>query len=102
MHNLLGSDYPSFPGFHELVVLISIVTVALEFTLPFVHWVYRWQRVIIPIGLGVHALFYVLIPVKTFSVLMFVLYIAFLHPDWVHRTLALAGAGSLKDETGGT
>jgi hypothetical protein len=93
MHNLLGSDYPSFPGFHELVVLISIGTVVLEFVLPFVLWVYRWQKVFIPLGLMVHALFYVLIPVKTFSVLMFVLYIAYLHPESVHRVLGMAGAG---------
>jgi hypothetical protein len=99
MHNLIGSDYPTFPGFHEFIVFVSIVTVAFEYTLPFVIWVYRWQKVFIPAGLAVHALFYVLIPVKTFSVLMFVLYIAYLHPDWVHRSLALAGFGGLGDES---
>jgi hypothetical protein len=61
------------------------ITVALEVALPIGLWVPRWQRFFVPLGVLLHGLFYVLLPVGTFSLTMCVLYLAFLPAQVVHR-----------------
>ena len=67
--------------------LTAIITVALEYALAFGMPFARARRYLIIPGLLLHAGFYVLLPVSTYTVTMFVLYVAYLNPDAVHRTL---------------
>lgn len=67
--------------------LLSIVVVVVEYFLAFAIFVPRWRAFVLPIGLALHAAFYVLLPVNTYSATMMVLYLALLDPDAVHRFL---------------
>ena len=65
----------------------AIVVVVVEYFLAFAIFVRRWQAFVLPIGLALHAAFYVLLPVNTYSATVMVLYLALLDPDAVHRFL---------------
>lgn len=82
-----GSDWPDRPGFRALFAAMAVVVVALEYLLPFGLWSRRLQPWLIPIGITLHALFYTLLPVGTFSVTMVACYLAFLDPQVVHRVI---------------
>jgi len=84
----LGSDVYG-PWLGWVMVGMAWATIVLELALPVLLFV-RVPRVQVPAfaaGTLLHGVFYVLIPVKTFSVQMFAGYLAFLHPDDVHRIL---------------
>lgn len=91
--NLLGSDPLPFGGFDTLCMVtawgVMFVEYGLAFGLPF----QRTRRVMLPIGLILHAGIYLTLPVTTFSVEMFILYLAFLDPRAVDRALEQAGFG---------
>ena len=80
----VGSDYPGFPGFHELMLLGAWGSVALEFVLAVGLFVSRTHRWLLPAGLLFHAVMYVTLPVATFSATMALLYLAAVSPDRVH------------------
>lgn len=82
-----GSDYPTWPGFHALVVASAFATTALEYALAVGLWVPRWRRALLPVGVAFHLALYYLVPVSTFSATMCLLYLAFLDPDRVHAAL---------------
>lgn len=94
MEYYFGADYPSLPGWHVLMVLCAITVILLEYLLGVALWSKRWQRILIPLGIALHAGFYVLLPVSTFSVTVVILYLAYLDPDDVHRTLDQLSAPS--------
>jgi hypothetical protein len=50
-------------------------------------WIPRWRNAFLALGVALHAVFYVLIPVETFSVTMFALYLAFVDPEDVDRVV---------------
>ena len=83
----LGSDMPRWPGFHELMAAIGSGTVALEYALG-VGMLFAFTRrwLVIP-GLLLHAGFYVLLPIVTFSATMFVLYLAYFDADTIHALI---------------
>ena len=98
MYLFFGSDYPPFPGFAAFMALTAVIVVGLEYVLAIGLWIPRFQRVLIPTGLLLHALFYYLIPVATFSVTMAVLYIAYLDPAIIAKlTDRMAGKRSGSD-----
>ena len=66
---------------------IAVGTVAFEYLLSFGIHVRRWHWWLLPAGMLLHALFYVLLPVGVFSANMVLLYLALLDPDEVHRFL---------------
>jgi hypothetical protein len=66
---------------------LAVTVVAVEYFLAFAIFVRRWQAFVLPMGLALHAAFYVLLPVNTYSATMMVLYLALLDPDAVHRFL---------------
>jgi hypothetical protein len=70
-----------------VLAVLSIVVVVVEYFLAFAIYVRRWQAWVLPIGLALHATFYILLPVNTYSATMMVLYLALLDPDAVHRFL---------------
>ncbi|MEZ4236296.1 MAG: HTTM domain-containing protein [Myxococcota bacterium] len=83
-----GSDFVPTGPVHLAFAAASIAVTALEFVLAFGLWVGRWQRWLVPVGLATHAAFYLLLPqVYTFSCTMALLYLAFLDPGAVSRTL---------------
>lgn len=87
-----GSDYPQIPGFHAVMLLLGVGTTVLEYALAIGLWFPKPRRVLVPMGLMLHAGFYVLLPVSTYTTTMWALYLAFFDPAAVHRTVdALLG-----------
>jgi hypothetical protein len=70
-----------------ILPVLAIIVVVVEYVLAFAIFVRRWQAFVLPMGLALHAAFYVLLPVNTYSATMMVLYLALLDPDAVHRFL---------------
>jgi hypothetical protein len=70
-----------------ILPVLAIIVVVVEYGLAFAIFVRRWQAIVLPIGLVLHAAFYVLLPVNTYSATVMVLYLALLDPDAVHRFL---------------
>ena len=82
-----GSEPVELPGLTVLLALASVIVVALEYVLPFALFVPRWRRWAVPVGLLLHGVFYVFLPVGTFSLTMAVLYLAYLDPQAVHDAI---------------
>jgi hypothetical protein len=70
-----------------ILAVLSIIVVVVEYFLAFAIFVRRWQMFVLPLGLALHAAFYMLLPVNTYSATVMVLYLALLDPDAVHRFL---------------
>lgn len=87
LYYYLGSDYPRWPGFHAMMVSISWGTVLLEFALAFGLPFRRTRRWLVVPGLLLHASFYTLLPVLTYSVTMWALYLAYFDADRVHAAI---------------
>lgn len=85
MNYYTGAALPDPWWFTALLAATGTFVVVLELVLPWGLFVRRLQPVLIPMGIVLHLLFYVLIPVNTFSLLMICLYLAYLPPDSVHR-----------------
>ncbi|MCO4746059.1 MAG: HTTM domain-containing protein [Proteobacteria bacterium] len=92
MHTLyLGSDASTIPGFHTAMMLASVAVIALEYFFVVGLWVRRWQWWTFPLGFAMHAAFFILLPVGTFTATMFALYIAFVDADALHDWLDRMG-----------
>ena len=63
------------------------ITVILEYVLPFALWFKKMRWWAVPVGLTLHALFYYLTAVGTYSLTMWMLYLVFFDPDDVHRLI---------------
>ncbi len=86
-------DYPYWlPGFHEFCMFGAWFTLVVEYVLPFALFVPRFQRWLIPAGFLLHAMFFVVLPVGTFTCTMMLLYLAYLKPEQVRSVL-----GSMTD-----
>lgn len=84
----LGSDLPLGTGLRLAAVALAVAVTALEFALALAPWWPRLRRIALPLGVVMHAAFYVLLPVATFSATVVLLYLAALDPDAVARALA--------------
>jgi hypothetical protein len=78
-------EHPHALWFEAGCAIAAWMVVVLEYLLPFALFVPRWQRVLIPVGLVLHGLFYILLPVGTFSVTMATLYVAFVSGETLRR-----------------
>ena len=81
MRLYFGSDIPSFPGFGALMVLLSWSAIFIE---PMIGLGLLFRRTRWPalwLGLFFHGLIYWTLPVGTFSVTMWLFFIAFFPPD---------------------
>jgi hypothetical protein len=67
--------------------LLAWGTTALEFALAFGLFFPRARRYLMLAGLLLHGVFYAVLSVFTFTVTMWILYLAFLDPDQLHRFL---------------
>jgi hypothetical protein len=79
-----GSDYPALPGFHEVMILTAVGVLLVELALAVGMFMRRTHRWLLPIGILFHGVMVVTLPVATFSVTMWLLYLAVLDPDRVH------------------
>jgi hypothetical protein len=70
-----------------LLPALATFVVAVEYFLAFTILVRRWQMFVLPVGLALHAAFYLLLPVNTYSATVMVLYLALLDPGAVHDAL---------------
>ena len=84
MRLYVDSDYPDFPGFHELMVAGAVGAIVLEVVLAVGLFIRRTHRWLLPLGILFHAFMYVTLPVATFSASMWLLYLAALDPDRAH------------------
>jgi hypothetical protein len=84
---VFDSDPPAIAGWPALLVALSVGTVALEFALAIGLWFRRARPWLIPAGVALHVLIYVTLPVRIFSVLSILLYVAYFDPDEVHRAI---------------
>lgn len=71
----------------ELYISAAIAVVLVEYFLAVAILVRRALPVAVPIGLALHAAFYLILPLATFSITMILLYIAVLPPNAVHRMI---------------
>ncbi len=80
-----GYDYASILGFSALCCIVAITTVILEFLLAFGLYIPRFHKYLMPVGIVLHVLFYLLLPIRTFTLAMILLYLAFIPATSVHR-----------------
>ncbi len=80
-----GYDYASIPGFSALCFIAAITTVILEFSLAFGLYIPKFRKYLMLTGIVLHILFYVLLPIHTFTLTMILLYFAFIPAASVHR-----------------
>lgn len=80
-----ASDTPSSAAFEVLTAALAVAVVGLEYALGLGLFVRRLQRFLIPAGLLLHGVFYLALPVGTFSVACAAIYLAYLDPEDVHR-----------------
>ena len=80
-----GYDYASIPGFSALCCIVAITTVMLEFLLAFGLYIPKLRKYLMPVGIVLHILFYVLLPIRTFTLMVILLYLAFIPAASVHR-----------------
>ncbi len=88
-----GSDYPTWSWFPAVCQALAISTVILEFSLGAGLWMRRARPVLIPLGIIFHGILYMTLPVSTFSLTMWLLYLAFIDPDDLHRFVNRLGDG---------
>ena len=79
-----GVDYASVPGFSALCFVAAVTTVTLEFLLSFGLYLPKFRKYLMPFGIVLHILFYVLLPIHTFTLTMILLYLAFIPAASVH------------------
>ena len=82
-----GADPVTIPGFAAMCALTAWVVIAIEIVLPIGMWFERFQPPLILAGLALHALFWLGVPVGTFSLTMALLYLSWIDPDRVHAVL---------------
>jgi hypothetical protein len=71
----------------SVILTASIAVVAAEYFLTFAIHIKRLVTAALILGVGLHAVFYLLVPVETFSVTMVALYLAVLDPGKVDRAV---------------
>ena len=96
----LGSDWPESPVTANVMAVLAVATVVIEYALAFGLWFRRLQPVGFAIGFVLHAIFFLALPVSTFSATILLLYLAYLDADAVHRVLdRLQSAGRKATES---
>lgn len=85
----LGFDYPQHWALPMLCMLAAIATVVLEYGLTAVPVLPRGRLrgLLIVSGIALHAAFYVILPVSTFSVTMVAAYLAYFDPGRIHDAI---------------
>jgi hypothetical protein len=85
LYSFAGSDMPAWSGFRPLTTAVAVAVVAFEYALAFGLFVPRWRRVLVPLGILFHGVLYLALPIATFSLTCWAIYLAYLDPEAVHR-----------------
>lgn len=80
-----GRALEDFALWMPFVVSASVAVVSVEYFLPFAIHIRRLQWIAIPTAIALHAIFYVMLPVETYSITMIALYLVVVDPGAVHR-----------------
>lgn len=80
-----GRPLEEFFLWSPLLIAASVAVVAVEYFLSFAIHVRPLQWIAIPMGIVLHAVFYVMLPVETYSITMIALYLVVVSPEAVHR-----------------
>ena len=78
---------PEHPLWAPMMSVLACATLVLEVLLPIGLFTPSLRRWAIPVGIALHAVFYLLLPVGTFSLTMILMYLAFFDPDDVHAII---------------
>ncbi|MEZ4323319.1 MAG: HTTM domain-containing protein [Myxococcota bacterium] len=85
MHFYSGSEPVSVPGFATVCLVASVFVVLVEYVLPVALFVRRWHPWVVLFAMLFHGVLYVAIPVGTFTLTMWVYFLAYVDPEAVHR-----------------
>ncbi len=77
-------NYPEGVWLHPIMLLVAVGTVLLEYALALGMPFKRFRKYLVIPGMLLHGLFYVLLPVSTFTLTMWTLYLAYFDPDDLH------------------
>jgi hypothetical protein len=94
----LGSDWPEAPWLPPLMAVLGVSSALLEYVLAVGLWVRRAQPVLIPVAILFHGILYWTMPVATFTATFWLLFVACLDPDAVHRFLDRIGGPAMGEE----
>jgi hypothetical protein len=90
---------PDVPYFHEMCLLSAIAALGIEYVFAFLMWIPRTRWFLIVLASAFHAILYHAVPVYTFSVTMWALLPAYVHPDEIHDIIdRLQGFTSSEEE----
>ena len=87
LQNAYFGSYLPWEGLRFIIFMISVFTVLILYLLTFGLFIKSWHRWLMPVGIIFHIFIYLLLPVRTFSLTMILLYISFLDPKDVHHFL---------------
>ena len=82
-----GSTYPTIEGFRPLMLLLASGTVVLEYALAIGLFLPATRRWLAVPGLLLHGVWYMLLPMHTFSATMWCLYLTYFDADAVHEVI---------------
>jgi hypothetical protein len=82
-----GSGAADWWWFKPLMCALAIGSVLLEYALVIGMWFSRTRGWVLAAGAIFHAIIFITMPVRTFSVTMWVLYLAIFPPEQVHRVI---------------
>ncbi len=82
-----GADPIEIPGIGLFFVCVAVGVVVVEYGLAVTLFLPRFQRASIAVGLVLHALIYLLLPVRIFTLATWATYLAYLDPDRVDEAL---------------
>ncbi|NLE88865.1 MAG: hypothetical protein GX607_20995 [Myxococcales bacterium] len=84
---VVASPAPDSPWLSWVALLAGTGAVVLELALAVGLWLPRARPWLMPLGLALHGVFYVMLPVSTFSAMVWCAYLAFLDRDRLHAFL---------------
>ena len=96
LYYYVGSDFAPWAEYGPLFSLAAWIVVLAEYLLAFGLPFARTRKYLLAPGLVLHALFYLMLPVYTYSATMMLLYLAYIDPEHVHSAL-----GKMSDPANG-
>lgn len=92
-----GSDFEFLPYMSTAAAVLSVAVAITELLLPLML-VERCQKWLVVPGMGLHIMFYVMLPLETYSLTCIVMYIGFFNANKVHGLIDLLGPASVLEK----
>jgi hypothetical protein len=87
MYYYIGSSLSDWASWSYMFPLAAWLVVMLEIVLAFFLPFQRTRKYLVLPGIALHLIFYIMLPVSTYSITIILLYLAYFDADRVHRTL---------------